>query len=193
MPKPKKKAPVKKKPVRRRATGKLDVEDRLLKDRQVFLDTVVTSESISVLIKKIIVLDTISSDPINMWIHSPGGSCHAGLALIKIMKSVKSPIVTIINNMACSMGAIISVCGDKRLAYDVSSYMLHPMASWSSDYVNFMKDRMINTLRLEETIDKIIADHTKLTKRDFDKFHNGELWLVGDELLQKGIIDGIIK
>lgn len=171
----------------------LNVNAVLFESRQVFLDEVVTTKLTSKITKQLMVLDNINNDAITMWINSPGGSCIDGLAIIETMKMIKSPIVTIINGEACSMASIISICGDKRYAFKTSIYMAHPMSAWTSDYLPYMKDRMVFLDKLDKIISAIYKKNTKLTKADLTKLANGELWFFGKELFDKGLVDGIIK
>lgn len=170
-----------------------DVDEMLFKNRQIFLYDDIDSDSAKDICTKIISLDISETAPITLWIHSDGGCVHSALAIISTMKKAKSPIITIINNVACSASAIISICGDKRYAFDNSSWMQHPTSEMFDDYIQFTKDRMRFGDKMEKLINEIHLECTKLTQRDVDKYNHGELWILGKQLVRKGIVDEILE
>ena len=170
-----------------------DAEDILYKNRHIFLYSDIDSDIAKEVCSKIISLDMKEDAPITLWLHSDGGCVHSALAIIASMKQAKSTVITVINNVVCSASAIISICGDKRLAFPHSTWMQHSTSESLEDYVQFIKDRMRFGDRIEKIIDKIHTDHTKLTARDIEKYQRGELWLLGKQLIQKGIVDEILE
>lgn len=62
---------------------------------------------------------------INMYINTPGGDLLAGLSLIQAMRDCKANITTILNPQAFSMGAVLFLCGDVRVAPAHSLLMFH--------------------------------------------------------------------
>lgn len=190
---PARKPKVKKKPIRRKKVVKkdFDIESLLLNNRQVLLYDSINEKSAKYIIERLIALDIVNKQPIDIWIHSGGGSTHAAFAIIETMKRIKSPVRTIINNIACSAAAMISIAGDERLAFTYSTWMQHPTAEWNDDYVHFVKDHMKFVDKREELVNDFHREYTKLTEKDIKKYLNGELWLIGDELKTKGIVDKI--
>ena len=96
----------------------LDVYSRLMMDRILFLSGEVCA-------------DTMSHDPINLYINSGGGECYSGLELVSVMKYIKSPVYTTILGCAASMGAVIASSGEKghRRALTYSRFMIHQPSS----------------------------------------------------------------
>jgi ATP-dependent Clp protease protease subunit len=63
-----------------------DIYSRLLKDRIVFLGTEVNDQSANMVIAQLLFLESDDPDKdINLYIQSPGGSVHAGLAIYDTM------------------------------------------------------------------------------------------------------------
>ena len=177
---------------RRIISYEFDVELTLLQNRQIFLQQEVDEEIAEKINKQLFALDTINHQPIHLYIDSPGGSCSAGLSIINTMKTVESPIVTIIIGEACSMGGQISVAGDKRVAYENSVWMAHDGATEMEDYFGKIKDRAKFLEEYDKLLEKHLREHTKLTEADIKKAKNGELWLFSSDMLAKGVIDEIL-
>jgi len=190
--KPKKK-PKKKPIVRKRVKKKeFEIKSTLYHNRQLFLFEDIETKSAMHLIREMIALDSINHEPIDLWINSPGGSCNAGLAIIDVMTKIKSPVRTIISNRACSMASVVSVMGDERLAFKDSTWMQHPMSAWNEGYLNDMRDYLKYLEKLDDIIIDLMRENTKLSKPQIEKFCHGELWLMGKELVDYGVVDKII-
>lgn len=171
----------------------LKIEDILLKNRRLFLFQNVTNESMEKIIKQLFILDLLNKKPIYLYINSPGGSVSDGFALINTMINLKSPVYTIINGEACSMGGLISIVGKKRLMTKNSFWMGHDMRGgiWG-DYSGKVEHRANYIQKLWKVLENHLKQYTKLSKQDLQQLRNGELWLDAKECLQKGIIDAII-
>lgn len=188
---PKKRTPASKK--KKFIKFDFDVDQTLLKNRQIFdLYDSIDEDSAKKTIKKLYALDTINHNPIHLYINSGGGCCSSGMAIINAMKTVKSPVVTIIEEV-CSMGGHISVAGDKRVCYESSVWMAHDAQGDAEDYFQKMIARADFCKKYyDKVLEKNLRDHTKLTESDLKKAKNQELWLFPDDMLKKGVVDEII-
>ena len=91
-----------------------DIYSRLLKDRIVFLGSVVTDEVANLIAAQLLFLE--SEDPerdIFFYINSPGGSVTAGLAIYDTMQYIRPQISTVCVGQAASMGAVLLAAGSK--------------------------------------------------------------------------------
>ena len=105
-----------------------DIYSRLLKERIVFLGSVVNDEVANVITAQLLFLE--SEDPereIFFYINSPGGSVTAGLAIYDTMQYVRPQISTLCVGQAASMGAVLLAAGTKgkRFALPHSRIMIH--------------------------------------------------------------------
>ena len=170
-----------------------DPKEILHLHRQLFLNGVINSQSANYIKQNLIAHDIVSSNPITLWIASPGGSCADGLAIIEIMQRIKSPVITIISGEVDSMASIISVCGDVRWAFKgTGTWMSHPLSSGQADYLPYIVDRTAYLIKHNDILTNILKENTKLNDTDYKKMESGELWLIDDELITKGIVDKLI-
>lgn len=170
-----------------------DAKEVLHTHRQLFLYGAINDVNANYVKQNLIAFDIVAIQPITLWLTSPGGSCSAGLSIIEVMNQIASPIITVISGEVCSMAASISVCGDMRWAFkDTGVWMQHSMSSGQSDYLNYLKDRTAFLVMYNEILTKVMKANTKLSPDDYKKIETGELWLTGDELLEKGIVDKLI-
>src|SRR5688572_28829963 len=85
-----------------------DIYSRLLRERIIFLGGPIDDAVASIVIAQLLFLQ--SEDPkkdISLYINSPGGHVHSGLAIIDTMHHIKPAVSTVCVGMAASMGAHI--------------------------------------------------------------------------------------
>lgn len=179
---------------KRKSRKKLDINQILLKKRQLFLFDKIDELSSKYLIQKLIALDSLNNKPITLFVNSPGGSVSDGFSIIDTMKRIKSQVITVIIGRACSMGAIVAIAGSERQMNEHSTLLFHEMAGgiWG-DYTSKVLDRAGFLKKQQKKLTDFIEKHTKFTKRELQKAEKGELWLYPEEALKKGVIDKIIK
>jgi len=164
----------------------------LNKNRYILLYDEINNCSADMVCSKLRAMDILNRKPIYLEINSPGGSVADGMSIINTIEHAKSPITTIISGQVCSMAALISICGDKRLMYSNSYWMQHSTSDIVGDYINYIKDRTKFLCEFEHRTEKILKNRTKLTSNDIMKIRTGELWLNADQCLQKDVVDEII-
>jgi len=184
----------KRKPIHKTSLVKkeFDIDLTLLGNRQLFLYDVIDEESAPKIIKALYALDTLNHNPIMLYLNTPGGNCSDGLAIIDAMKTIESPVVTIITNEVCSMGSHISVSGDKRVCYENSVWMAHDMSTSMEDYSGKLKYRAKFLEEYYELLEENLRKHTNLTEKELKLARDGELWFFSNAMLDKNIVDEII-
>lgn len=170
-----------------------DIDLTLLGNRQLILFEEINEESAQRIVKSLYALDTLNHKPIMLYIDSPGGSCSSGLSIINAMKTIESPVVTIIHGEACSMAGYISIAGTKRVCYNTSNWMAHDLETEFEGTSLKIKDRAEYIEKYANLLDIFLRKHTKLNDKEIFKARVGELWLFADEMKEKGIVDEIYK
>jgi ATP-dependent Clp protease protease subunit len=172
-----------------------DIYSRLLKDRIVFLGSVVTDEVANLMTAQLLFLE--SEDPgrdIFFYINSPGGSVTAGLAIYDTMQYIRPEITTVCLGQAASMGAILLAAGTKgkRYALPHSRIMIHqPLGEFQGTAMDVdIQAREI--LRMREEINEILVKHTGQTLKKIEKDTDRDLFMTGKQAQEYGLIDEVI-
>src|SRR4030043_2004884 len=100
-----------------------DIYSRLLKDRIIFIGTVIDDYVANIVIPQLLFLESDDPDKdIHLYINSPGGSVSAGLAIYDTMQYIRPDVSTICMGQASSMGAglLAAGAGGKRGALPAS-------------------------------------------------------------------------
>ena len=83
-----------------------DLFSKLLNDRLIVITEQVDDQMMGIIVSQLLYLDAEdSSEPIHMYISSPGGSVMAGLAILDTMELISAPVYTYAMGMVASMAA----------------------------------------------------------------------------------------
>ena len=172
-----------------------DIYSRLLKDRIIFLGQPVDDLMANLVIAQMLFLE--SEDPgkdIHLYVHSPGGSVTAGLAIYDTMQYIKPPVATICMGQASSMGALLLAAGakGKRHALPHSRIMIHqPMGGFQGQATDVdIQAREI--LRMRESLNEILARHTCQSLERIREDTERDFYMDGTQAKEYGIIDEVI-
>ena len=173
-----------------------DIYSRLLKDRIVFLGSVVDDDVANVVTAQLLFLE--SEDPerdIYFYINSPGGSVTAGLAIYDTMEYVKPQISTVCLGQAASMGALLLACGakGKRFALPHSRIMIHQPLGGFQGSATDVDIQAREILRMREELNSIMMKHTGQTLKKIEKDTDRDLFMTGKQALEYGIVDEVIS
>lgn len=172
-----------------------DIYSRLLKDRIVFLGSVVTDEVANLITAQLLFLE--SEDPerdIYFYINTPGGSVTAGLAIYDTMQYVRPSISTVCVGQAASMGALLLAAGTKgkRYALPHSRIMIHQPLGGFEGVAADVDIHAREILRMREELNNILMKHTGQTLKKIEKDTDRDFFMTGRQALEYGLIDEVI-
>ena len=166
-------------------SGGLDdqVYNRLLKERIIFLGSVVEDSMANAISAQLLLLAAEDPDKdIFLYINSPGGSISAGMAIYDTMQYIKNDVVTVGMGIAASMGQFLLTAGTKgkRYATPHARILMHqPLGGigGTATDIRIQAEQMAITKR---TMSEINAKHTGqplekiLADSDRDNWFNAE-------------------
>lgn len=135
----------------------------------------------------------IPPPPIELHIHSEGGSAFAGLAAYDVIRSAKSPIHTYIDGCAASAATLLFLAGSKRYINKNSFMLIHQLSATvlGGKYEEF-KDELKNQEKLMHTVKNIYLEKGKLTDDQLTDLMKHDLWLDSETVMKYGFADQII-
>ena len=173
-----------------------DIYSRLLKERIVFLDGQVTSESAGLLVAELIFLEGENpNQDISLYINSPGGSVSAGFAIMDTMNFIKCDVSTLCVGMAASMGAFLLAAGapGKRFALPNSEIMIHQPLGGASGQSTDVAIHAKHLLDVKERINRILAKNTGNPLDVIAADTERDNFMTAEEAKAYGIIDDVIE
>jgi ATP-dependent Clp protease, protease subunit len=184
----------------------LDIFDRLLRDRIIFLggsmtviregSAMISDLEANILVSQLLYLD--SQDPekdIHLYVNSPGGSVTATLAIYDTMQYIKADVSTICVGQAASGAAVLLAAGakGKRFALPHSRIMLHqPLGEVGGQAVDIERHAK-EIIRLKDALNEIISRHTGQKVEAIGRDTDRDFFLAPEEAKDYGIIDSIIE
>ncbi|KQC08282.1 MAG: ATP-dependent Clp protease proteolytic subunit [Candidatus Cloacimonas sp. SDB] len=172
-----------------------DIYSRLLKDRIIFLGSVVDDNIANVIIAQLLHLE--AEDPekdIYMYINSPGGAVSSGMAIYDTMQYIRPDVSTICIGQASSMGAFLLAAGapQKRFALPNSRIMIHQPMGGVRGQASDIEIHTKEILLLKNTLNEILHKHTKQPLKKLQKDTDRNFFMSAEESKDYGIIDEVI-
>ncbi len=173
-----------------------DIYSLLLKERIVFLGTVINDQIANLIVAQLLYLD--SEDPekeISLYINSPGGIIYHGLGVYDAMQQVHAPISTIAVGVTASMATMLLAAGDKgrRYALPHATIHMHPAGGAAQGYAPDVEIQYKELQRMQNLLHKLLSKHTgqsiEKIADDFDR----DKWMSAEEAVEYGIIDEVLK
>lgn len=173
-----------------------DIYSLLLKERIVFLGTAVNDPVANVIIAQLLFLEREDPDKdIQLYIHSPGGSVSAGLAIYDTMQLIRPDVSTICVGMAASMGAVLLAAGakGKRFALPNSTVMIHQAAGGFEGTAADIEIHAREILRVQEQLRKILVHHTGQPMERIAADSDRDFFMTPEQAVEYGLVDQIVQ
>jgi ATP-dependent Clp protease protease subunit len=172
-----------------------DIYSRLLKERIVFLGSVVTDDVANLITAQLLYLE--SEDPerdISFYINSPGGSVTAGLAIYDTMQYIRPQISTLCVGQAASMGAVLLAAGTKgkRFALPHARIMIHQPLGGFQGQATDIDIQAREILRMREELNNILTKHTGQSLKKIEKDTDRDMFMTGKQAQEYGLVDDVI-
>lgn len=175
-----------------------DIFSRLLKERIICLNGTIHDGLASVIVAQLLFLEAENPDrPISLYINSPGGSVTAGMAIYDTMQYIQSPVSTLCNGQACSMGSLLLAAGEpgKRYALPNASIMMHQPSGGAAGQASDIAIHAKEILKTRERLNNIYKKHTG-DKHDIDTINRTlerDYFMTSYEALNFGLIDKVLE
>ena len=171
-----------------------DIYSLLLKERIIFLGTPINSQVANTIVAQLLYLSADDPDrDINMYINSPGGSVYDGMAIYDTMQSIPCDISTISVGLCASFGTVLLASGThgKRYALPNSTIMMHQPWSGMQGQASDIEIHARETLRIQDRLRQIIADHTGQPYEQVARDSDRDFWMTAEQAAEYGLVDQV--
>ena len=175
------------------------IGDKLYKNRVILITEEISKDSFSAFLKQLIAMDNENSDPITVYVNSPGGDAYSGLAFYDSLRFTRSPITIIGTGLVASAAALLylAVPKERRLSLPNTRYLIHQPLLQSAENSPFMTSIQIDIEAeemesLRHRLDSIIAETTGNSLEDTIKATERDNWLSAEDAMKMGIVGRII-
>ncbi|RLV09093.1 ATP-dependent Clp protease proteolytic subunit [Streptomyces griseocarneus] len=170
------------------------VYSRLLNDRIIFLGKEVDDEIANRITAQMLMLAADPDRDIYLYIHSPGGSVHAGMAVYDTMQYIKNDVVTIAMGFCASMGQFLLTAGTpgKRFALPHTKILMHQPSAGLAGSASDIKIYAEQLIRTKKEMAELIAHHSGQTTETITRDSDRDRWFTAHEAKEYGLIDDVI-
>lgn len=169
--------------------------DKLLKTRSLLLSGEINKDSADKLIKDLLVLEAESSDPVRIFINSPGGDVDAGFAIYDMVRFVTCPVIMIGMGLVASAASLIllAVPAERRIGLPNSSYLIHQPLSEMKGNATDIEIHAMQLEKMKAKINCIIADATGMSLETVTADTDRDHWLNALEAQKYGLISRVVE
>ena len=172
-----------------------DIYSLLLRERIVFLGTPIDDQVANVIVAQLLYLDREDPDKdISLYIHSPGGYVHSGLAIYDAMQLIRCDVSTICIGLTASMAAILLCAGakGKRHALPHAKIMLHQPWGGVTGQAEDIRIQAEEILKAKKVINELLARHTGLTPEKIAEETERDKYMTAQQAKEYGLIDEVL-
>lgn len=170
------------------------LREDLYRKRVLVLDGPLDDDNGAVLMAQLLTLASDSDDDIALWIHSPGGSVPAMLAIRDVMRLIPADVSTLALGFACSAGQFLLSSGTpgKRFALPHARILMH---QGSAGIAGSAVEVEVQADDLRHTRDTVLAIIAADTGQDVERIFTDSLhdrWFTAEQARDYGFIDHIV-
>ncbi len=167
---------------------------KFLKTRQILLTGEINKALAEKIIRQLLILEADNSDPIYVFIDSPGGDADAGYAILDMIRFINAPVYTIGMGLVASAGALILLSSpkDKRLALPNSHYLIHQPLSGIKGVATEIEIHAREIEKMRGRINTLISIETGKSYQQVEKDTDRDFWMDADEAKKYGLVSKII-
>jgi len=172
-----------------------DIYSRLLKDRIIFMGTVIDDIVANLIIAQMLFLEAEDPDKdIHLYVNSPGGSVTAGLGIYDTMQFIKPDVATTCIGQAASMAAVLLAAGakGKRSILPNGRVMIHQPLGGSQGQAADMEIYTKEILVIRDRLNRILVHHTGQDLKRIEKDTDRNFFMSAEQAKEYGIVDEVI-
>jgi ATP-dependent Clp protease protease subunit len=171
------------------------VYQRLLRERIIFLGSVVEDQMANAICAQMLLLAAEDPDrDIYLYINSPGGSVSAGMAIYDTMQFVKNDVATFAMGLAASMGQFLLCAGapGKRYALPHARIMMHQPSGGIGGTASDIKIQAEQMLYTKKKMAELIARHTGQDLETISSDSDRDRWFTAEQAKEYGFVDHVV-
>ena len=147
------------------------------------------------MIRQLLLLESLSDDPVTVYIDSPGGDVDAGFAIFDMINFIRAPVRIVGMGLVASAGALVllAVPKERRFGLPNSHYLIHQPLSGIRGVATDIEIHARELEKARDRINKIIAVETGQDLARISKDTDRDYWMNAEEALAYGLISKIGK
>ncbi|KXT63140.1 ATP-dependent Clp protease proteolytic subunit [Lactococcus sp. DD01] len=126
-----------------------------------------------------------TDEEITIFLNSPGGFVTEGIEIYNLLRSSGRKITTVLTSLAASMGSIIFLAGDKRIAMAGTMYMVHKPEGLVWGNADEMRKEIEVLDVMQKSLEDIYKERTGI--QNISEYVNESTWWDTSTMKELGI------
>jgi ATP-dependent Clp protease protease subunit len=169
--------------------------ERLIKSRSILLSKGVDEKMVESVSTQLLLMEADSTtDPITVYVNSPGGSADCGFAIYDLLRFVEAPIVTVCSGICASAAILIYLAGDrgKRFSLPNSRFLLHQPSTRAQGTASDLQITAEEIVKLRERYNLIVSEEVSKPVDQVTADSMRDFWLTAEEAMTYGLVNKVI-
>lgn len=171
-------------------------EQKLLESRTIFMSEGVSSDTARRIVSDLLILDSVSNDPIYLYINSPGGEVNSGFAIYDTIRFIKSEVKVVNAGLCASIATIINcaVKKENRFSLPNTRFLIHQplIMGHIQGQASDLEIQANEILKTREKLNGILSTECGQPLERVEKDTLRDYWMTADESKEYGLITHIV-
>ncbi|HEV2813220.1 MAG TPA: ATP-dependent Clp protease proteolytic subunit [Solirubrobacteraceae bacterium] len=179
-----------------RGERSFDIYSRLLRERVVFIGTVIDDQVANLVVAQLLHLEADDPDKdVSIYINSPGGVVYAGFAIYDAMQFIRPDVQTTCVGVAMSMGSLLLAGGTpgKRFALPNARILTHQPHGGFQGQATDIEIHATEALALRQRMVEIYAHHTGRDETEVREVLERDRFFTPEQAAEYGLIDSVLE
>lgn len=171
------------------------IAQKLLDSRTILLFGEINMDVAREITKQLLVLDAESSEPIKLYINSPGGHVESGDTIYDMIRFVNSPVKVIGTGWVASAGALIYAATEKENRYSLPNtrFLLHQPMGGARGQASDIAIEAEEILKMRRRLNEIFAEQTGQPLEKVEEDTDRNFWMSAKEAQDYGLVGNIVN
>lgn len=167
---------------------------KMIDTRTITISGEINSEVAKEVVNQLLLLESLSDEPINLIISSPGGHVDSGYLIHDMINFIKPEVNIIGAGWVVSAGVLIYLSGKKenRYALPNTRFMIHQPSGGTQGQASNMEITAREIIRTRSKLNELIARETGKSVEEVEQHTGRDYWLNTEEAKEYGIVNKII-
>ena len=170
-------------------------ENELLESRSIIISEPISKELAKNIFAQVVVLNKRSeTEPIYVYINSPGGDADSGFAIYDMLRFHPAPITTICSGLCASAAVIVFLASEEGKNYSLpnSRFLLHQPSTGIQGSASDIQITADEILKTRERYNKIVGSITQKSVKTITKDADRDFWMSSEEALKYKLVSKIV-
>ena len=171
------------------------IAERLFQTRTVIIAGEINQRLAAVVTGQFLALAAESSDPITLFVNSPGGHVESGDNIHDLIQFITPKVRVVGTGWVASAGALIYVAVPREDRYCLPNtrFLLHQPAGGTGGSASDMEIEAREIIRMRDRLNRIFAKQTGQALERIEGDTHRNFWLTAEEAVSYGIVGKIIR